>query len=250
VRHNLAGALEYRVSFISQMVGMIVNDAFWVSFWCLYFHRFPLIHGWTLRDILTVWSIAAVGFGLGAGIFGNSSGLAGMIARGDLDYYLALPRNVLLHALVSRMNSAGWGDVLFGIVVYAAFVHPDPAHFALFLMLAVLVAVVIVSFDVLVDSLAFFTGGAEGLASQLRIGLISFSTYPITLFDGFVKVLLFTVIPAAFVSYVPVLLLRLFGMHNFLLMLAYTAGIAILSNRVFFAGLRRYESGNLVGLRG
>ena len=250
VRHNLAGALEYRVSFVSQMIGMIVNDAFWVAFWCLYFHRFPLIHGWTLRDILTVWSIAAVGFGLSAGIFGNSNSIGGMIARGDLDYYLALPRNVLLHTLVSRTNASAWGDVLFGLAVYASFVHPNLPHFALFLVLSVMVGVVIVSFDVLTESLAFFIGGAEGLAGQLRIGLISFATYPITLFDGFVKVLLYTVIPAAFVSYIPVLLLRHLEVHNVLLMAGYTVGIAVVSSVVFFAGLRRYESGNLVGLRG
>jgi ABC-2 type transport system permease protein len=250
VRHNLSAAMEYRASFVTQIVAMVVNDMFWLTFWAMYFQTFPVMRGWDFQDVVMLWAIGAGGYGLAAGVFGNKMNLAGMIARGDLDYYLALPRNVLLHAIVGRMVVSGWGDVIFSLGAYCMFVHPSAEHLMLFVLLMGLSAIVITSFDVLVESLAFFIGGAEGLGAQVHSGLISFSTYPASLFDGFVKVVLFTVLPAAFITYVPVSLLRHFHWDDLAALAAYTFGLMGLSWWVFYQGLRRYESGNWIGMRG
>ena len=70
------------------------------------------------------------------------------------------------------------------------------------------------------------------------------------MFHGWIRVLIFTVIPAGFISHVPVELMRSFDP----LLLAGLLGATLLSCSlaviVFRAGLRRYESGNLVVLRG
>src|SRR5687767_3356866 len=111
---NLLAALEYRAAFFSQVVGMIINDAMWVTFWWIYFTRFDVLSGgWRVQAVLALWAIVAVAFGLCAGIFGNCIALAEIISKGKLDYYLALPKNVLLHVLVSRMDTTAWGDLVF-----------------------------------------------------------------------------------------------------------------------------------------
>ncbi|MGO8673162.1 MAG: ABC transporter permease [Capsulimonadaceae bacterium] len=250
VRHNFACALEYRLSFITQVVSMIVNDSIWLIFWTLYFHRFPVIRGWGLEDVLLLWSVATTGYGLASGFCGNRTEVAAMIARGDLDYYLSLPRNVLLHVLVSRMSVSAWGDILFGAGIFLLFLRPDPAHFVLYVMLSGMAAVVLVSFSVLMESLAFFIGGAEGLGTQIQNALITFSTYPMGLFDGGVRLILFALVPAGFVTWVPVMLLKHFSGGQFARMAAYTLGLTLLACAVFERGLRRYESGNLLSMRG
>src|SRR5438477_9484982 len=114
VKANLLIALEYRVSFITQVLGMVLNDSMWVAFWLIYFSKFhSLGKGYEMEDVLALWATGAVAFGLGVGFFGNTLRLAQMISQGELDYYLALPKNVLLHVLVSRMDVVAWGDVLF-----------------------------------------------------------------------------------------------------------------------------------------
>jgi ABC-2 type transport system permease protein len=229
---------------------MILNDIFWVGFWCIYFTRFPVVHGWHLNDIITVWALAATGFGIALGIFGNVFMIAGMVARGEVDFYLTLPRNVLLHMLVSRMGISAWGDMIFGSLVYIGFVHPNLIQFVMFLGLAVLAGLVIVSASVIVESLSSYTGGAEGLASQYTNALISFSTYPMGIFDGAAKVMLYTLIPAAFISYVPVLVLRRFDCRLLIIEIAAASFISILAWYLFHLGLRRYESGNTIAMRG
>src|SRR5215204_3080359 len=101
-RSNLLVALEYRASFAMQVLGMLLNDTMWVVFWWIYFSRFPVLGGgWQLEDVLAMWAVSATGFGLCVGFFGNCTRLAQIINQGELDYYLALPKNVLLHVLVS-----------------------------------------------------------------------------------------------------------------------------------------------------
>jgi len=69
-------------------------------------------------------------------------------------------------------------------------------------------------------------------------------------FPGVVRVLLYTLIPAAFVGSIPAGLLSDFDWVRLAALVAFTAGIALAAWWVFRWGLRRYESGNLVTVRG
>ena len=246
---NLQGALEYRISFASQIAAMLINDAIWLIFWLAYFTTFPLVAGWGRPEIVTLWAIVATSFGAGVTLCGGAFRLAGMIVRGELDFYLALPKPALLHMLISRMDLTAPGDVLFGIIVYGLLIHPGPVQVGLFLLFTVTGATIFVSFGVLTQSLAFWLGNAEGLGQQFANALLSFSTYPTVIFRGLIKAVLFTFIPAGFIAYVPVQLLRSLSWPMLGGLLVFTAVIATAAVLVFQAGLRRYESGNLVLMR-
>jgi ABC-2 type transport system permease protein len=248
-RLNLNAQLEYRGAFVAQVVAMFVNDCFWVAFWVLFFTRFPVLRGWDVQNVITVWAIAASGFGLAHAIFGNTLELAKLVAQGQLDVWMLYPRAVLPHMLLGRMSATSWGDAAFGYVVYIAFVRPDAAHFALFVALSLSVSVVFVAFGVVTGSLSFFLGNSAVLADQWRMAMLTFSTYPATLFTGVVKVLLFTLVPAGFVSYLPIEALRNLSLADAALSIAGALGLLGISVLVFHAGLRRYESGNLMSMR-
>jgi ABC-2 type transport system permease protein len=246
VAANAQAALEYRVAFASQVLAMLINDAVWLVFWLAYFGRFPLVHGWSRLDVVTMWAVVGTGFGLGATVAGNALRLAGMIASGQLDFYLAMPRPVLPHLLVSRMDLTAPGDMLFGLVVFGFMVHPTAGQWLLFATFSLTTASIFVGFAVLAQSLAFWLGDAEGLAGQLWNALTSFSTYPTVIFHGPVKLLLFTAIPAGFIAYVPVRVIQRFAWGPFLAVVGFTVLIVTVAVAVFGAGLRRYESGNLL----
>ena len=246
---NLQGALEYRLSFVSQVMAMLINDLVWLIFWLAYFDSFPLVAGWGRTEITTLWAVLATSYGLAATLFGGTFRLASMITRGELDFYLALPKPALLHMLVSRMNLTAPGDMLFGIIVYGFLVRPELGSAALFGLFTITGAVIFISFGVLTQSLAFWLGNAEGLSQQFINALLTFSNYPTVIFSGVVKAMLFTVIPAGFVAYMPVQLLRAFSWPMFGGLVLFVTGIAVVAVIVFQRGLRRYESGNLVLVR-
>lgn len=247
---NLSAALEYRAAFIAQALGMLANDLVFAVFWVLFFARFPSVGGWMMADVALVWAVAATSIGLAAALFGNCNRIATIVVQGQLDYYLGLPRDTLLHVLVSRSGLAGWGDVCFGLLAYALFGRLDLASVGLYLALVAISLVVYVSFMVLAGSLAFWMGSAEAASFQAQQALITFSLYPGAMFQGWLRILLFTAIPAGFISHVPVELLRRFDPLLFIGLVAVAVVAAVLAIVVFQFGLRRYESGNLVSLRG
>lgn len=249
VRANLSVALEYRFAFWGNVLSMFLNDMMWVGFWVIFFSRFPAVRGYDLRDVMTIWAVAALGFGIAAGIFGNCHQYAALIAEGRLDFYLLLPRPVMLHVLVSRMSITAWGDAAFGLLLYAVVVRPTPLELAGFLVVALAAGAIMASYLSLANALAFWFGQAEGLAYQLMNALLVFSTYPTTLFSGLVRVVLFTAMPAGFIAYVPVRFLREWEPWQLGVMIVAAAAFTGLAVGVFRLGLRRYESGNLVAMR-
>lgn len=246
---NLAGAMEFRLSFLMTAGMMMVNNAVWILFWGLYFLRFPVVNGWELRDVMMMWAVSAGGFGLSAVFFGNAYRLASLIAGGQIDLYLTQPKPVLLHILISRMSVSAIGDVLFALILFTAFGDTSwigMLKFALALLIAMLF---FLFFVVAAHSLAFFIGNAEGVAHQLFSAFLNFSTYPTGIFRGLGRLVMFTVIPAGFISYLPIGLLR----EAEPLFLAQAVGMALLVTcggiGLFHAGLRKYSSGNRMDLR-
>lgn len=249
MRANLGAALEYRASLLSQILGMLINDVLWVVFWGLYFTKFPVLKGWTLEDVMVLWASFAVSAGLVWGFLANSLRIPQMVVEGELDYYLALPKDVLLHLLISRIRFVNFGDLLFGPILLAIMVELTWAKVAVFVAASLLAAVVMVSFHVIVGSLVFYLGNSGTLSDQLISMLMHFSTYPAPIFETGVKFILFTLIPAGFITTLPVELVREFNWAGFLQLLGGAAvflGVAVL---LFRQGLKRYESGNLMAMR-
>jgi ABC-2 type transport system permease protein len=249
VRLNFAAQLEYRGAFASQVVAMFVNDVVWVVFWGLFFTRFPVLRGWDVHDVITVWAVAAAGFGIAHAIYGNAIMLATLIAQGQIDVWMLYPRALLPHMLLGRMSATALGDALFGFAVYVAFVRPDWQHFALFTALSLSSAAVFVGFGVLSGSIGFYLGNSATLTEQWRFAMITFATYPAALFQGAVKLLLFTAIPAIFINLFPVLALRSMSLRDAGLAFLGSLGVVAVGVAVFHHGLRRYESGNLMAMR-
>ncbi len=248
LRHNMMAAMAYRTAFFIQVVGMMLNNTMLLFFWWVLFEQLPSLRGWSLDEVVALYGIVAFGFGAAHVVCGNSYRLAQIITSGDLDYYLALPADPLLHLLISRMSLPSWGDMLFGLLLFIV-----PGHWAalpLLIVLGLLSGVIMVSFAVIVGSLSFWLGNADSLAAQLNNALITFGLYPVDIFPPTVRLLLYTLVPAAFVSSLPVGLLYHFDWAKLMALLLFTVTITALARWVFGLGLRRYESGNLVTMRG
>lgn len=241
---------EYRGAFLSQFCAMILNNSTWLSFWLLFFQRFSIVQGLESKDVITIWAIASAGFGLASAFFYNLHNLASLILKGQLDTWLLYPRAVLPHLALGKMSATALGDLVFGILAYLLLVRPDGARMVLFILLSAAVALTFIGFNLIRGSLGFYLATAEVLAEQWFISMITFSTYPTSLFDGYARLILYTLIPAVFVAGYPVQALTTLDMA--------AAGYTLLGSCLFLTigffafslGLSRYQSGNLMELRG
>lgn len=243
---NFKSQSEYRVAFFWQILSMAINDSVWLFFWLYFFDKFPVLGNWNQKDVIAMWSVLAAGYGLGTGLAGNSNNLATLILKGELDSWLSYPRAVLPHLLLGRMSVSSWGDFLFGVSAYVLLVHPSIENFLLFAFLLPVVGLTVVGFSVAAGSLGFFLGSAEQISENLRFALITFGTYPPSIFSGLAKIALYTVIPAGVCSYIPVEALRQNSLELALLAAGGSVLVFLVGSAVFYAGLSRYESGSLI----
>lgn len=248
-RVNLLSAMEYRVPFIMQIGGMMLNNVIYFAFWMLFFDRFEEVQGWTLRDMMLLFAVVASGLGLAMMLFGNCRAIARIVAAGDLDRYLALPRPVLLHVLASRSSVPSMGDFVFGLIWFVLAGDVTAAHALRFLLAVVLSACTFTASLVLANSLVFWLRRSELLADHFLNAMITFSLYPGTLFDGAARVFLFTVVPAGLTGALPVEMLRDFDAATLGWLCAGTMLLAAAALLAFQVGLRRYESGSAIVAR-
>ncbi len=243
---NLLSAMEYRVAFLTQVIGMILNNAIYFMIWIIFFDRFKEVRGWGIHEMYVTFGVLASSFGLVSLLFGNSFYLGEIITKGRLDYYLSMPRPVLLHTVASRMISSGMGDFTYGILSYAVSGYFSWDGLGRFMLGTVLAAVVFASFMILMQSLAFWFGMMTNLAGLALNAMTTFGIYPITLFDNYAKLLLFTLIPAALMGAVPAEFVRTSTWQSLAELLAGALTLLFIAVTVFRLGLKRYESGSAI----
>jgi ABC-2 type transport system permease protein len=248
-RFNLKCAMEYRMNFIVQVLGMVINDLAFVVLWWLFFERFDTVRGWGFKESLLLFSYGATAFGLCFYFAGGAFQLARIISEGSLDSFLTLPRSVIWQVCVSKSDIAALGDIVFGLGAFVMTQDVSLEGLAMYLVCSTVTAAMFLSFIILTQSIAFYVGEFKAAAEDLFHMLLGFSIYPATGYDGALRVVVYTVLPAGFMLLLPIDMIqkghwRYLGvMILALVVLAVTAGV------VFARGLRRYESGNLISAK-
>ena len=188
-------------------------------------------------------AILATVTGIALGLCANARHLGEIISSNELDAVLPLPVDPLAYLLARRIDIALLKNLIFGPMLFFFFGEPTLERTAIYVFVSLCGAAVLVSFLLALGSLTFYMGG-RGEQTELGFqAILILSAYPIDLFTGLTKVIMFTVVPAAFVSGVPTRLVDDFSWSQAALLLMVT-GASILGVRALFrAGLNRYRSG-------
>ena len=241
LRAAVAEARANPGAFWTQLAAMALNDVAWVAFWVLFFHRVGSIRGWDRSRVFLLFAVLTTGAGLVLGVLSNARRIGQLVSDGGIDAALALPVAPLPYLLVRRVDAVNIGDLVFGMALFAVSGRPTPARVAIYVVGSLTGAAVLAGFLVIVGSLTFFTGRGE--AGDLGFhAIILLSSYPIDIFAGATKVLLYTAVPAAFVAAVPTRLIDHFAAGEAAVLVAAASASALLAHAVFTAGLRRYTS--------
>jgi ABC-2 type transport system permease protein len=241
-RGAMAEAWANRSAFWAQVAIMVLNDLAWIAFWLLFFHRVGSVRGWSADSVLLLLATVTTGAGLVLGVFANARSIGRLVAGGELDAALALPVPTLPYLLVRRVNPSNIGDVMFGILLFVFACHPTPERIALFVFGTLTAAVLLVGFLVMTGSAAFFAG-RDDVGELSFQAILLLSSYPVDVFGGTAKLLLYTVLPAAFVASVPAKQVDSFHPTVALVTVGVAALFAVGGWVAFRLGLRRYTSG-------
>ena len=250
LKYNLKSSLEYKTSFFIQTIFMFINNGFFLIFWALVFDvNNGNVQDLNMRDILFIWSIAPASWGVSNFLFGGLRQINHYVLTGSLDTYLLQPKNIILSIATSKCDFSAFGDFLYGAVV-GWIACGDLKMYLQFWLYVVFGTIVTCAVFILIRILSIWIGEVEQIAHIYENSLfITFSTYPYEIFGGFTKALMFSLVPAAYVSHLPLKLISNFNIKWFLLLIIATIFIAILAIVVFYASLKKYESGNNIAMK-
>jgi ABC-2 type transport system permease protein len=242
-RSAVAEATANRTALWSQAGAMALNDLAWVAFWLLFLDRVGDIRGWDAERILLLNAVFTTAGGIVLGLFANTHRLGRLVVDGELDAVLALPVPPLLHLLVRRVEGINLGDAAFGIVLFVVVGDLTPARVGLFVLAVTAGSVVLTGFLVLTQSVALFIGRGD-VGELATHSILVLTMYPAEVFAGAPRVLLYTLVPAAFIATVPVSLVVEPDLATVAALLAAAATFAVAGWAMFTLGLRRYTSGS------
>lgn len=245
-KFNLSSSMEYKTSFLIQVFGMILNNVSFIFFWWIVFTQTKGINGYKLEDIMYIWAISSASFGFAFILFGNIRGIANIIINGELDTYLLQPKNVYINVLCSKTIISAWGDLIYGIILFLIIDGLHPFKFLLFLLFIAFGGLLMGTVMATAETLTFFVGNSNAISRLIMEFLLNFTLYPESIFKGIVKFLMYSVIPAGFIVFLPIKVLNHFNLITLIGIILVDCVFIYLGYAIFNKGLKKYESGNLV----
>ena len=245
IKYALMREMINKTSFIMNIVFMILNNASFIIQWIVIYTIRKDVGGYTFNQILLLWAIAASTYGFSHFVFKKSFLLSDTITNGKLDSFLVQPKNVLIAVITTDVEVSALGDILYGyIVLFISGI--TVTKFLLFTMFSITGALVVTDIAVILGSLSFWFGKADMIADTGNSLMVNFATYPDGIFKGLTRILLLTVIPVGLTSYFPVWIMTEFDLKLTLIVIGVTIILTALTFVIFYRGLRRYSSSNLM----
>lgn len=236
---------EYRVNSLVQIGAMVLNDVVVIIAFFLIFSSMGTVNGYGFRETAMLTAIALVGIGFAGIMAGAYSNIYQHIINGTLDTYLSMPINELFHVLISKLEPDNIGDFVLGIALFIILKIP----LGIGILAALSCCAAYLGLSIAINTIAFFSERPYRAVRAVRHLLFSFPLWPSGLVHVPTKIAMIVTL-LAFITLVPVSVILEPSLTGIAVMIFGSAITFLFGIVTWKRGLRRYESGNLVGMRG
>lgn len=246
---NIQKAWRYKPAFFMNIFMMIANNLIVLIEYVVIYQFTTDIGGYSMGDAMVLMAICAGGFGLSGVFFAGIRDIHKTVYDGKLDVFLTQPKNALLSIGCSRTDISGFGDFLSGFLIMA--IAGAPWHwYLLYIPIACVSAMLYVGVVATFSSICFWVKNGNVLSVCVENIMLNTTTFPPMIYNFATRLVLFTVVPALFMAFVPVqYVLRDFNIWWTLGFVGVTIFWLILGFLLFRLGLKRYNSGNIMSAR-
>lgn len=246
---NLSASVEYRGSFIIQVFGMMLNNLAFVFFWSVIFEKVSNVSGYEFKDVMFIWALASAAFGFAHIVFGNIHSVGSIIINGELDAYLLQPKDVYINVLCSRTSISAWGDLAYGLILFVIISGLSPVKWLMFIGFVIFGGLLMGSIMAAAQTMTFYMGNATSIGRLVTEFLLTFTLYPESIYKGAVRWVIYSLLPAGFITYMPLRVMKYFSWESLCVLILVDIAYIIACYGFFRMGLKRYESGNLIGTK-
>jgi ABC-2 type transport system permease protein len=249
MRVNWRSALEYRTNFVFDALLSLLEVGMYLFYWRLFFSISKGIPGVTYEQMAALVAFNHVIYAGADTLMGSHIWQAvETVVKGQLDVFLVQPKSAVFQLFFSGAQPMRAIQIVVGTILYFIFVPFSPASVGLYVFGLVIGTAIFSSWVVIIHSLTFHLGNAVVVYKLLSV-ILHFAKKPANIFSFAIRFVLYTVIPAAYVGTVQAQQ----AFHPSLAWMLSLSALAIacpfLAAAAFRSGLRRYESGNLMGIR-
>ena len=248
---SVRSQLAYPTSFALQCAAQALVQLTEVVVILVLFSRISAMGGFTRQETLLIFSLAGISFGLADMLVGSLDKLGQLVRTGTLDALLLRPLPALTQICVSdfalrRLGRVGAALALLGYVPATSDISWTPARAAVLLITPLTGLMLLAAIWVAATATTFWLVEGSELPNAVTYGSGMFTSYPVSVFSGWLLRLMAFAVPGAFVAYYPALAILgkpdPLGLHPVLqysapLVAVLAAGVAAV---VWRAGVRHY----------
>lgn len=208
---SLRSKMIYRADFMIGILSVLVLNAVNLGLIGILIHRFSALHGWTVWEIVFLYSIFILGHSIYSVFFWHFNQMDEYINRGTFDQFLLRPISPFVQLIGREIQYIGFGDVLVGCVAFSLAYKNLGLNWSflmwLFFLLSILSGSILeMTIRWIIASTAFWTGRSMTPALLLNRFNVLVQQYPLDVFGNWFRIVV-TLIPLAFMNYYPSLIL-------------------------------------------
>ncbi|MEZ4708472.1 MAG: ABC-2 family transporter protein [Caldilineaceae bacterium] len=255
LRVQLQGQMQYRLSFVLEMLSTgITLSLFFISI-ALVLQRFGALGGWSLGEVAFLWGSVETSFGLMDMIFSgfDPQSFGQRIRLGAFDQLLLRPVNITIQVLGSEFVLRRLGRILQGVAILGiAFVLTDIQWtVAKVLYLPLVIGGMICFFGglfIIGSTITFWTIESIEAMNIFTYGGSEMCSYPMHIYPWWLRTLFTYIVPGIFLNYYPAIYFLdkpdPLGMTKLAPFLSPFVGAGVLSVALAFwrFGIRHYQS--------
>lgn len=249
IKKNIQSSAELRTSFLMNIVGMTINNTAFIIIWVFFVKSVGVIHGWTAADIIGLLGFSSLSYGVVHSIASGIGLTAEYVSSGSFDRFMVSPKNLLIRIATSRFSASAIGDIVFGLVclgVYSFLIHISIVQIILMVFLVVVSTMVFLAALIAVMSASFLFTDAHAVTSSLFELFLTPTLFHGGSFQGATRFIFTFFIPSLIAGALPVEIVRDVSLEKLVIVSVVAIVWFLLSLKLFTAGVKKYESSNLM----
>lgn len=252
IKHNITAAAELRISFIMQVIGMMLNDISFLIVWLVFIKAFGNVNSWGSAEVIALQGFVAIIYGFTFAFFAGVSELPNVINTGAFDGILLTPRNLYFRILTLVTTTSAIGDILYGIILFIVYIilgHLSLTQILLFSSLLIPATLITTNFALVTACIGFFIPDSQEVARYTFEIMFGPSLYPAGVFQGWMRFIFLYVIPTLAIAGLPIEAVKSLDIYKVVIIWILAIAWSFITFLVLYIGVRKYESGNLTGAR-